>query len=99
MELTDAQLDALSEIGLEGWALGSYGHVDMPTGFVELHEIDNETRQAFDDKELPPDGWYILRVNSDGNKRVERYETYAAALSEWNTLCRQLNHEYDKGNE
>lgn len=99
MELTDAQLDALSEIGLEGWALGSYGHVDMPTGFVELHEIDDETRQAFDDKELPPDGWYILRINSDENKRIERYETYNAALSEWNTLCRQLNYEYDKGNE
>ena len=99
MELTDAQLDALSEIGLEGWALGSYGHVDMPTGFVELHEIDDETRQAFDDKKLPTDGWYILRVNSDGNKGIERYETYAAALSEWNTLCRQLNYEYDKGNE
>ena len=91
--------DALSETGLEGWALGSYGHVDMPTGFVELHEIDSETRQAFPDKELPPDGWYILRIDSDGNKRAERYETYAAALSEWSTLCRQLNYEYEKGNE
>ena len=99
MELTDAQLDALSEIGLEGWALGSYGHVDMPTGFVELHEIDDETRQTFDDKELPPDGWYILRIDSDGNKRAEHYETYDAAKSQWVTLIRQLNYEYDKGNE
>lgn len=91
--------DALSEIGLEGWALGSYGHVDMPTGFVELHEIDSETRHAFPDKDLPPDGWYILHVNSDGIKGAERYETYNAALSEWNTLCRQLDYEFDKGNE
>lgn len=99
MELTGAQLDALSEIGLEGWALGSYGHVDMPTGFVELHEIDAETRQAFVDKDLPPDGRYILRINSDGIKSAERYETYDAALSEFNALQRQLNYEFDKGNE
>lgn len=99
MNITDEQINALSEIGLEGWALGSYGHVDMPTGFVELHEIDDETRQAFPNKELPPDGWYILRINSDGIKRAERYETYNAALSEFNTLIRQLNYEFDKGNE
>lgn len=99
MKLTDAQLDALSEIGLEGWALGSYGHVDMPTGFVELHEINDETRQTFDDKDLPPDGLYILRINSDGIKRAEHYETLDIAYTEWRTLCRQLNYEYDLGNE
>lgn len=75
-----------------GWANASDGDVESPTGHFALIDLTTEREamaELLDDDEILPDpAWYVVIVDTIGNRYVESHRTEGDATIRYNDLER-----------